>query len=79
MLLTDPAPASSVFFTFYTLLEGTESGEPEMRVKVSYSETPWDLGSVESLNFTERQQTEPGHISLKEFGDYIRDTLARWA
>ena len=52
MMLTDPGPASSVFFMFFKYQQD-EFSEPEHRVKVSFNEQPWDLDSLQPLMFTE--------------------------
>ena len=40
-------------------------------MKVSFNERPWDLDSLEALQFTESQLERPGPISVEEFQDYI--------
>lgn len=73
MMLTNPGPASSIFFMFYTHWDDELDSEPEQRVKVSFSETPWDLESIETLSFVPEQLENPGHISLASFSDYVAD------
>ena len=51
LLLTNPAPASSVFFTFFAERRHRED-DPELRVLVTFSETPWDEESIRPLTFT---------------------------
>lgn len=45
MLLTDPEPASSVFFLFYTYREEAYD-DAEFRVKVTFNENPWNIDSL---------------------------------
>lgn len=78
MLLTDPAPASSVFFMFFKHWE-SGSREPELRVKVSYNAQPWDVDQLEPLTFTAEQLRHPGHISLDDFLEYVEDKILRWS
>ena len=51
ILLTDPAPASSVFFYFFAY---KNEGDDELHqaVKVTYSESPWDTETHDELKFT---------------------------
>ena len=69
-ILTNPGPASSVFFMFFEHQED-EYSEPDLYVKVSYNETPWDLDNLEPLTFSESTEEIPGHIPLDEFRDYV--------
>ena len=60
--ITDPEPASSVFFMFYEhskscqVDENQLDQEREIRVKVSFNATPWDFDNLETLRYTEDQR-----------------------
>jgi len=75
MLLTNPAPVASVIFLFYALRSSADA-EPQLQVKVSFSETPWDAETIESLEFTADQLE--GHVSLEEFKAFVDWQVGRW-
>ena len=79
-LLTDPAPASSVFFHFFKYRsKGDEEGVMRQAVKVTFSETPWDLDTHKPLIFLDEQKGK-GHsfISLDSFNSFVDNKISYW-
>ena len=76
ILLTDPGPASSVFFWFFEYQH--EGDAPRLAVKATFSETPWDEESHRSLIFLPEQETGPAFVSIERFKEYVDGKLAHW-